>query len=396
MNDLQIKRRPKILISSGETSGDFYAASFIDVLQKYGDFDIYAIGGLQTKRRNVKMLCDSTNWAAIGLFEAIKQIPRLPLVFMIRRFLIEERPDVVILIDYPGFNMWLCHQAKKFGIPTVFNFPPSKFADSPDKVRDAARSISVVAANFQCTYDIYKQANANVEFVGHPLVDYAKPELTPEQTCAKYGLAPNRPIIALCPGSRKSELDEILPTMLGAAKIIHKKHPEYQFMVPVVATEGPEVFGVKKTELRKLLKDTGLPIVLAEGRIYDIMNAAKLLLICSGTATLEGAFVGTPMIICYKVSFFTELQARLFYKLPEFIGLPNIILKRQAAPELLQHDCTPEAIAEKSFQLLENKEVYEKQKTDFAEMAKQLGKPGSNNRVAEMVINIINQKNGQN
>ena len=124
-------RKPKILISSGETSGDFYAACLIDELQKVGDFNIFAIGGIQTKRRNVKLLCDSTNWAAIGIFEAIKQVPRLPLVFMIRKFLMDERPDVVVLVDYPGFNMWLTHQCKKFGIPTVFDFPPSKFADSP-------------------------------------------------------------------------------------------------------------------------------------------------------------------------------------------------------------------------------------------------------------------------
>ena len=384
-------RKPKILISSGETSGDFYAACLIDELQKVGDFNIFAIGGIQTKRRNVKLLCDSTNWAAIGIFEAIKQVPRLPLVFMIRKFLMDERPDVVVLVDYPGFNMWLTHQCKKFGIPTVFDFPPSKFADSPDKVKDAAHSISAVAANFMCTYENYVKAKANVQFVGHPLVDVAVPHLTPEQTALKYGLEPKRPVIALCPGSRKSELDENLPAFLGAAKIIHEKYPEYQFIVPVIATEGDVVFGIKKKDLRKKLEDTGLPIVLAEGRIYDIMNMAKLLLICSGTATLEGAFVGTPMIICYRVSFFTEIQARLFYKLPDFIGLPNIILKRRVAPELIQHNCTPKTIAEEAFIILENPDVYQKQKDDFAELAKQLGEPGSNRKVAEMVVKVINE-----
>ncbi len=392
MNELTNKKRPKLLIVSGETSGDFYAASLIDVLLKYDNFDIYAIGGIQTKRRKVKMLCDSTNWAAIGIFEAIKQIPRLPLLFLIRKFLTEEKPDVIVLVDYPGFNMWLVHQAKKFGIPTVYYFPPSKFAVDPAKVKDAAESITAVAANFKVTYEVYQKAKANVEFVGHPMVDLAKPIFTAEETALKYGLDPKRPVIAICPGSRKSELSEILPAMLGAGKIINKKYPEYQFIVPVISTEGEEVFGVKKVKLKKQLKDSGLPIVLAEGRIYDIMNLAKILLISSGTATLEGAFVGTPMVICYKVSFLTEIQARLFYKLPEFIGLPNIILNKMAAPELLQHNCTPKTISEKAFELLENPEVYQQQKNDFAELARQLGQPGVNDRVAQMVMKILNEK----
>ncbi len=392
MDELVKRRRPKLLIVSGETSGDFYAASLIDVLLKYDNFDIYAIGGIQTKRRKIKMLCDSTNWAAIGVFEAIKQIPRLPLLFLIRKFLAVEKPDVIVLVDYPGFNMWLVHQAKKFGIPTVYYFPPSKFVEDPSKVKDAAESITAVAANFKVTYDVYKKAKANVEFVGHPLVDLAKPMLTAEETAIKYGLDPNRPVIAICPGSRKSELSENLPAMLGAGKIIHEKYPEYQFIVPVISTEGEEVFGVKKDKLKKQLKDSGLPIVLAEGRIYDIMNMAKILLISSGTATLEGAFVGTPMVICYKVSFLTEIQARLFYKLPEFIGLPNILLNKKAAPELIQHNCTPKTISEKAFELIEKPEVYQQQKSDFSELVRQLGQPGVNDRVAQMVMNILNKK----
>ncbi len=392
MNEL-VKKRPKLLIVSGETSGDFYAASLIDVLLKYDNFDIFAIGGIQTKRRKIKMLCDSTNWAAIGVFEAIKQIPRLPLLFLIRKFLAVEKPDIIVLVDYPGFNMWLVHQAKKFGIPTVYYFPPSKFAVDPAKVKDAAESITAVAANFKVTYDVYKKANANVKFVGHPMVDLAKPMFSPRETALKYGLDPERPVIAICPGSRKSELSENLPAMLGAGKIINKKYPEYQFIVPVISTEGEEVFGVKKVNLKKQLQDSGLPIVLAEGRIYDIMNLAKILLISSGTATLEGAFVGTPMVICYKVSFLTEIQARLFYKLPEFIGLPNIILNKKAAPELLQHGCTPKTISEKAFELIEKPEVYQQQKSDFAELVRQLGEPGVNDRVAQMVMEILNSKN---
>lgn len=388
--------RKKLLIVAGETSGDFYAASLVDVLKKTGDFDIYAVGGIQTAKHDVKLLYDSTNWAAIGLFEAIKQAPRLFLVLhRLKKFMQESRPDLLLLVDYPGFNMRLVHAASKLGIPTVYYFPPSKFATDPASVADAASCITSVAANFASTYEVYKAAGANVEFVGHPLLDHANPVMTPAETCQKYGLNPEKPVIALCPGSRRSELGQLLPIMLQAGKIINARFPQYQFVVPVIATEGSEVFGVQKNCLREQLAASGIPVTLCEGKIYDLMKLSKILLISSGTATLEASYVGTPMIICYKVSFFTEIQARLFYHLPKFIGLPNIIINRLAVPELIQHDFTPEKLAEKAIELLESPEKYEQQKKDFTKIVSHLGEPGAHERVAEMVVKILNEKTGR-
>lgn len=380
----------KLLIIAGETSGDFYAASLINVLKSKGNFDISAIGGDQTKKCDVTMLYDSTNWAAIGLFEAFKQAPRL--LFVLKRLkslILQKRPDLIILVDYPGFNMRVVHMAKKLGIPTLYIFPPSKFARDPKLVKDAAQSITKVAANFASTYEVYRAAGADVEFVGHPLLDNARPELTPEETCLKYGLDPKKPVIALCPGSRKSELDQLLPVMLEAARIIQKKYPEFQYVVPVIKTDGEEVFSIQKSVLHTKLNESGLPIKLAEGKIYDIMNLSEILLISSGTATLEASYVGTPMIICYKVAFFTEIQARLFYRLPKYIGLPNLIIDRMSAPELIQHDCTPEKLAEKAFELLESSEKREKQKKDFEEVRAHLGNPGVLERVSEMILKLL-------
>ncbi len=386
----EIAKRKRLLIVAGETSGDFYAGSLIDVLKKTAPFDIYAVGGIQTAHRDVNLLYDSTNWAAIGLFEAFKQAPRLLLVLRkLRKFIIEKKPDLIILVDYPGFNMRLVHIAEKLGIPTVYYFPPSKFAIDPKNVADAAGSITRVAANFASTYEVYKNAGAEVDFVGHPLLDHAVPAMTKEETYKKYGLIPGRPVIGLCPGSRKSELQLLLPIMLAAGKIIHSKFPDFQFVVPVIETEGSEVFGMQKSDLHKQLENSGLPVKLAEGKIYDVMNIAKFLLISSGTATLEASYIGTPMIICYKVSLFTEIQARLFYKLPEFIGLPNIIIKRKAIPELIQHDLTPEKLAEMALEIINDPEKYDKQKQDLAEVVSQLGEPGAHERVARIVMELL-------
>jgi lipid-A-disaccharide synthase len=390
---IKAQGKKKLLIVAGETSGDFYAASLIDVLKKYGDFDFYAVGGNQTAARDVNLLFDSTTWAAIGLFEAFKQAPGLLCVlWRLKRFIAKNRPDLVILVDYPGFNMRLVHLVQKLGIPTVYYFPPSKFATNPASVADAAGSITKVAANFASTYEVYKAAGADVDFVGHPLLDHAKPAMTIEETCKKYGLDPSRPVIGLCPGSRKSELSQLLPVMLKAARIIHKKYPDYQFVVPVIATKGAEVFGVAKSQLKSQLQAAEIPVVLAEGKIYDVMNISRLLLISSGTATLEASYVGTPMVICYRVSVITEIQARLFYRLPQFIGLPNIIINRLAIPELIQHDLTPEKLAEKALELLESPEKYQQQKNDLAEVVSHLGEPGAHERVAEIVVKILNER----
>ena len=165
--------------------------------------------------------------------------------------------------------------AKKLGIPTLYIFPPSKFARDPKLVKDAAQSITKVAANFASTYEVYRAAGADVEFVGHPFLDNARPELTPEETCLKYGLDPKKPVIALCPGSRKSELDQLLPVMLEAARIIQKKYPEFQYVVPVISRLG-KVFSIQKSVLHTKLNESGLPIKLAEGKIYDNMNLSEI------------------------------------------------------------------------------------------------------------------------
>ena len=388
-------QKKRILIVAGETSGDVYASTLIDVLQDMGPYEFFAVGGQQTAKRKVHLLYNSTSWAAIGYIEAFKRAPKLLFALRkLKRFLTEKRPDLLILVDYPGFNMRLTKWAKKLGIPTLFYFPPRKFAIHPEDVVDAAQNIDLVAANFTFTHEVYQKAGANVEFVGHPLLDIAKPSMSREKAFETFGLDLKRPVIGLCPGSRKSELDILLPIMIQAGKILYEKHPELQFLVPIVASKTNEVYGIPKADLQRQLDESGLPIKMIEGKIYDVMATSDILLISSGTATLEASHIGTPMIIVYRVSLITELVARAFNKLPNFIGLPNIIVGRQAVPEIIQHDLSPESLAKQALHLFESKEAQAKQKADLVEVISHLGKPGAHARVAAMAHKLLNQKYG--
>lgn len=386
-------RKKSILIVAGETSGDIYASSLIDVLLEMADLEIYAVGGTQTSRRKVHLLYDSTGWAAIGFIEALKRAPRLLFILRnLKKFLSVKRPDLLVLVDYPGFNMRLVKWAKKEGIPTLYYFPPRKFAMNPRDITDAARNIDQVAANFGFTYRVYKEAGANVDFVGHPLIDLAKPSMTREEAINFFKLEPNRPVVGLCPGSRKSEVEILLPLMLESARILLKKRPEFQFIVPVISTGSDEVYGIPKCRLRRQIETSGLSIRLAEGKMYDVMAISEILLISSGTATLEASNIGAPMIIVYQVSSITEIVARLFYKLPRFIGLPNIILGRQAVPEIIQHDLTPESLAKTALDILSSPETLKRQREDLAEVITHLGKSGAHQHVAQLALNLLAHK----
>jgi lipid-A-disaccharide synthase len=389
---LKTDRSPekRVLIVAGETSGDVYASTLIDVLLEIAPVRIFAVGGPQTALRNVHLLYDSTNWAAIGYIEALKQAPKLLFVLRnLKRFLREERPDLLILVDYPGFNMRLVKWARRLGIPTLYYFPPSKFAVQPRDVADAAAHIDMVAANFGFTYHVYKEAGAKVEFVGHPLKDLAKPSMSRDEAVRSFGLDPARPVIGLCPGSRKSELEFLLPIMLESARRLVQAKPDLQFVVPVVATESDCVYGIPKCDLRRQIETSGLPVRIVEGRIYDVMAAAEILLISSGTATLEAANIGTPMIIVYRVSLITEIVARFFNKLPRFIGLPNIILGRMACPEIIQHDLTVEKLADTALALVNSPERLAEQKKALTEVITHLGKSGAHRRVAELALQLL-------
>jgi len=227
---------------------------------------------------------------------------------------------------------------------------------------------------------LYKKYGVDVTFVGHPLLDAAKPTVNKEQFLKSVGLAPNNPTISLLPGSRQREVKKLLPIMLKSCAIIHGKNPKTQFMLLKASTVNEDTF-------RKILSGNNLPLALVKEQTYNGLHASDAAMVASGTATLETAILGIPMVIIYKVSFFTWFFIRQMIKIP-YVGLVNIIASRKIVPECLQYEARPEIIAENITKILSPKESYSI-KNELSKLRESLGASGASRRAAEIVAGLI-------
>jgi lipid-A-disaccharide synthase len=287
--------------------------------------------------------------------------------------------------------MALVRAAKKLGIPSVYFFPPAKWARHPWEVKEAARTITKVCATFESTVINYRSAGANVEFVGHPIIDECKPGMSSEELYGDLDIDKERDLITLMPGSREREVEYLLPTLIDTALLINKRiDKKPQFIVPIARATYEILKNKNQGEIFKSIekyKDT-MDIRLIIGRTIDVLSISKIAVIASGTATLEAAYLKIPMVLVYRVSFFTGFIARKFKSLPPYFGLPNLILKKKFIPELIQEDLKAERVAVEVMKILSNKEKYYYIKRCLARVSEKLGQPGVNKKVARIIIKV--------
>lgn len=375
----------KILISAGEASGDVHAAAVTKALKKIDpSCEVFGMGGDCLREAGGEVLFDIKEHGVMGFIEVVKKLPAL---FKLRsdfgRVMDERRPDCLVTVDYPGFNMKLAKLAKDKGIPVVSYIPPSAWAWTKGRAPKVAKLVTKIASIFPFEYDVYKEAGADVEFVGHPLIDIVKPELDRKQALDFAGKQSGRRLILLLPGSRLMEIQKMLPTLLDAAKLISAQEPDIDFAMPRAST-------IPKEMLEGMIEKSGLKVKIVEGHIYDVMSVADLALATSGTVTLEAALCGLGCVIVYKTSPISAFIARRVINIPD-IGLPNIVAGRHILPELLQEDFTPEKTAQEALHLLEP-ERNAQMKQDLECVRERLGAPGAVNRVAELVLRVAKEK----
>jgi lipid-A-disaccharide synthase len=321
--------------------------------------------------------------AVTGGTEAIRPLPTLLRAWRRLRaaLLGPQPPAAVVLIDFPEFNLRLARVARRAGIPVVYFIPPQVWAWRPWRVRAIVRRASLVLAVLPFEVALYRAAGARVEFVGHPVLDALAGAPSREAARRRLDLEPDATVVGLLPGSRAREIERTLPVLHAAAGRIAAARRETRFVLAAVESgAGPDPAAA--------LPPAAPHIRVVRGETYAVMRAADLLLVNSGTATLEAALLGTPMIVCYRLSRLTEAWARLLVRVP-WISLANITLGRSVVPELYQRAFTAERVAAEALRLLGAPAALEAQREAFRELAGALGAPGVGLRAAQSIVALV-------
>ena len=380
------------MIVAGEPSGDLHASHVVHRLKALcPDVKLFGMGGDEMEKTGVKLDFHIRDSAVMGFADVITVLP----IFLrkqahLKRRIREERPDVLLLVDFAEFNMPLAKYARSQGVSVVYYIPPKAWAWRAGRARKLARWVDVVAAIFPFEAEFYRNAGANAEFVGHPLVDFAQTSLSIHEARERLNLdetarMQDAPVIGLMPGSRRSEIRHILPVMLRAAADVAKVYPNAQWILPL----APGISHDLITKCQQELVDIGVPsIKIVEKMTYPAMRASTLLLVTSGTATLEAACIETPMIILFRTSALNWNIIRSLSPLNRS-GLPNLIAGRDIVPELLQTALTPTALTELVLDFLENPGKREAQRRSLQAVYAQLGTAGAAERTAELVLERI-------
>jgi lipid-A-disaccharide synthase len=373
-----------IMIVAGEASGDLHGATLCRGLRTLAPArPLVGMGGGRMAAAGMDRLADVTAAAVTGGTEAIRPLPTLLRAWRRLRaaLLGPERPAALVLIDFPEFNLRLARLARRAGIPVVYFIPPQVWAWRPWRIRAIVRRVSLVLAVLPFEVALYRTAGARVEFVGHPVLDALVDAPTREAARRRLGLDPDATVVGLLPGSRAQEVERTLPVLHGAAARIAAERPETRFVLAAVGGEAEPDPG-------SLLRDVAPPVRVVRGDTYAVMRAADLLLVNSGTATLEAAMLGAPMIVCYRLSRLTEAWARLLVRVP-WISLANITLGRGVVPELYQRAFTVERVAAEALRLLGTPGALDAQREAFRELGGALGSPGVGLRAARCIVSLL-------
>lgn len=373
----------KILLVTGEASGDLYGSHLLRSIKIFHpEVDFFGIGGEHLRASGMRLLFHSKYLSVVGITEVFIKTPYILKAFNILKESIDkEKPDLVILIDFPDFNLRVARFVHKKGIPIVYYISPQIWAWRPKRIRTIAKTVRKMIVLFQFELKLYDGAGIDVEWIGHPLLDLVKPTLPKETAFRQFGLSPEKTTIALLPGSRMHEVKRLLPSLIESAKILISKIPDLQFIIPLAS-------GISKSYVSNFLKNCYPPVKVVEGLTYDVMNVSELLITASGTATLEGALLEKPMVIIYKVSLLSYLIGRLMIKVDR-IGLVNLVAGKKIVPELIQKDACPRRISEEALYILKNPHIYRKIKEELSEIRLRLGEPGASERAARIITTLL-------
>lgn len=371
----------KILIVSGEPSGDLHASNLVkDLKNLKPDLEFFGIGGALSKEAGVDISFDIAKLSVVALVDVWKNIFTIGKVFTgLLKKVDSARVDLAILVDYPGFNLRLARELKKKNIPVIYYISPQVWAWGEDRIDIIKKCVTKIIVFFKFEEDLYKRHGVNAEFVGHPLSETVKPLLSKNEILKKYGLCDKKAVIALLPGSRMTEVKTLLHIMVGAAGIIDKELKGAQFVIAKYKNLPLELYE------KAVVKNSGINIKIADDDAYNILSVAKFAIVASGTATLETAIIGTPFIITYKTNLINYIAYKIVTKI-KVLGLVNVIAGKVIVPELLQYDATPTKLANTSIEILRDDSKRSAMLAELNRVKTSLGTPGARLRTARAIL----------
>ena len=375
----------KVLIVAGEASGDLHGANLVRaMLESDPGLVFYGIGGPKMEAAGVRCLARAGDMAVVGLTEVFSKLGMiLGIMRKLKRSLWEEKPALIILIDYPDFNMPLARAAKKRGVPVFYYISPQVWAWRRGRIKQLRQCVDRMAVILPFEAEMYRREGMAVEFVGHPLLDGINTKYHRNEAICRFDLREEGSIIGLLPGSRPGEVTKLLPEMLAAAGIIKQELPTAQFVLPLADT-------LDRDGMEEMIRpcQEKLNVKIIGNEIYEVLAVCDAAMVTSGTATLETALIGVPMIIVYKISLFTYLMGRIFVNV-DHIGLANIIAGKTVVPELIQQDVNPPRMAKEILAILNDVERKNRIKRELAGIREKLGAPGASRRAANLAMEML-------
>jgi len=377
-----------LMIVAGEASGDKHGAKLVSALRALRPrmrFEFFGAGGDEMRQAGVETLVDAREVAIMGALEVARALPKFLRVF--RRLsdaANERRPRLVVLIDWPEFNLRLARRLKRDGHRVVYYISPQIWAWRSYRIHAVKRHVERMLVILPFEKDYYERNDVEVDYVGHPLLDSVSVTTTREEFRTRHSLDTSNPVIAMLPGSRHSEIRHILPPMVEAAKLLNRWRPHFQFILPLARTFEPNA-------IAQQIGSTGLRVI--ENDTYNAIAASDLAVVASGTATLEAAIIGSPLIVVYRAS---QLNWRIFRPLinTPFVGMPNLIAGREIAPELLQDDLNGERLAKLIVEFLSDPARLRRSRDDLAEVRKKLGEANASERAADRILDLLGKSPG--
>jgi lipid-A-disaccharide synthase len=374
------------MVSAGEASGDAHAAHVLQALRATEtELICFGMGADQLRGVSTELIVDCRELAVIGIVDVLWNYPLfLRRLALLRKTMRQRRPDILLLVDYPDFNLRLAETASSLGIPVLFYISPKVWAWRAGRVKRIARLVSHMAVLFPFETVIYERAGVPVTYVGNPVVADAVSSLSTLEARQLLGLHPDRPVVSLLPGSRKGEIQRNLPAMLDTARLIARQRPECQFLLPVAPTLS--VAFIEQT----IGADRPPALTLTDGDSRHAMRAADVALVASGTATLETALIGTPLVVMYIISAVNYAIMKRLIRIPD-ISLVNIVAGRRIVPEYVQHEAWPESMARDVLSLLDDPVRRQTMLMDLQGVRELMGDAGASMRVAGLIRKLTSR-----